>query len=136
MPTYVYLCYKCGLESEVNRRVVNMDDPFPCPACQEMTTRGVTAPNIIVGGAPTFTKTDKRDLDVVIGKQSEQRWTQINQETAKKTEVRQKTGRHALGKREDGSYVPVSDGHLQAREKAFNKFEYAKKHGVKVERND
>ncbi len=136
MPTYVFLCHECGLESEAHRRVANMNDPFPCPSCNTLATRCVTTPNVIVGGSPDFSKREKRDLDVVIGKQSEQRWAAINQESSKKAQVRDQTGQHALGKRADGTYVPLSDGHLRVREKALTKFEYAKKHGTKVERND
>ena len=96
----------------------------------------MTAPNIIIGGTPDFSKRDKRDLDVVVGKQSEERWDTIKKDQAKRNEVRTKTGRQALGRKSDGSYAPLSDKRLANRTKAFEKFEHAKKTGIKVERDD
>ena len=136
MPVYTYVCHSCGLESDVLRRMSEGDDPYTCPECDTLTKRAVTAPNVIVGGTPSFDKNVKRDLDVVVGAQAEQRWDGIKKEAAKRNLVRRKTGKMAMGRRNDGSYVPVPEGHLKAREEAYTKFEYAKKFGVKVERDD
>lgn len=136
MPVYVYRCYECGLEAEVLRRMDEGDDPYKCQECGAVTKRQVTASNVIVGGTPEFTKNVKRDLDVVIGKQSEERWDSINKETAKRNEVRKQTGATALGRKADGTYVPVGPKRLQNRENAYKRFEYAKRTGTKVERDE
>jgi hypothetical protein len=110
--------------------------PYPCPECGGETKKQVTAPNVIVGGTPDFSKREKRDLDVVVGKQAEQRWEQIHKETEVRNDVRRKTGKSALGRKADGTYVPVSQERLAARESGYKRFEHAKKTGIKVERND
>lgn len=135
MPVYVYRCHACGLESEVLRRMHEGDDPYTCE-CGALTKRQVTGAAIIVGGTPEFTKRVKRDLDVVVGKQSEERWDVLNKEAAKRGDVRRKTGKMALGRKQDGTYVPVGPKRLQARETAYKKFEHAKRVGIKVERDD
>ena len=96
----------------------------------------ISVSNVIAGGTPTFEKNDKRDLDVVVGAQAEQRWDQLKKEADKRTAVRKKTGKMALGRKPDGSYVPVGDKRLSVRETAYKTFEHAKKTGIKVVRDD
>ncbi len=45
MPIYDYLCAECG-EFSLQRGIAERDRPAPCPDCDELGQRIVTAPNL------------------------------------------------------------------------------------------
>lgn len=46
MPTYTYVCEKCGNETEEYRSIAERNNMPDCAHCQSTMTRGVDAPNI------------------------------------------------------------------------------------------
>lgn len=135
MPIYEYDCYDCGSRTETLRSSKDLNNSFQCPDCQSWTTkRAVSAASVLVPFDGTFKGSGRSDLDKVIGQSAETRREQYQSEQKKRNEVRVASGQRAIGKDRDGNYVPVPNTYLNKRQEAFDKFDYAKKTGVKIER--
>jgi len=93
----------------------------------------MSAPAIHIPLDGEFRGSGRSDLDRVIGRSAEVRRELYRKEQEKRNEVRKVSGQYAVGKDKDGNYLPVSETRLEKRTKAFEKFEYAKRTGVKVE---
>jgi len=75
-------------------------------------------------------------MDKHIGKDAERRWSDYKERSQEKKRVREKSGQMELGRKSDGTYVPLSENRLRNRGKAYEKFEHAKKTGIKIEHDD
>lgn len=46
MPTYDYVCAKCGAEEEIACHVDRRDYPYECPECFGTMKRQISKPNV------------------------------------------------------------------------------------------
>jgi len=133
MPIYEYLCYSCGLQSEELRSISQANAEFKCPDCGSTETkRAVSAPVVVTPLDGTLRGSGKRDLDRLIGADSETRHDMYGKEKEKRDDVRAASGTMAVGRNSDGSYVPMSSTQMDTRKERFETFEYAKETGEKV----
>lgn len=54
MPTYDYLCKKCGNKFELRRSIATRDDAAPCPSCKSKSTarKTINRLNVLTGVRP------------------------------------------------------------------------------------
>ena len=98
------------------------------------TTKAVTAPAIhLAVDNQNFRGSGKADFDKMVGASAEKKWDIINKKQAVRNAVRQATGADALTRKPGGGYAPASQGNLDRRTKAYKKFAYAKKTGVRID---
>jgi putative FmdB family regulatory protein len=132
MPLYEYQCESCGLEFE--KLVPRMTpDPHPCPECQEMAPKQVSASNFAFGesrrtGATgavaeqaggdlvaefrdgnTGVHSVDSNIDQIIGRDAERRWGQIETREDSKNSARRGHGdrRVAVSRTPEGEYKPM-----------------------------
>lgn len=131
MPVYEYECQECGLRFERMRKMSESDAPTPCTACKAPDARKrVSASNFAFsfpssqmrGMAPPNTGTSiDHNADLVIGRDSEQRWKVAAERQTYKKKVLQKnpgaTG-FDLSKTHEGDYRVMRPEERKAAESA------------------
>jgi hypothetical protein len=80
----------------------------------------------------TFRGSGKAEMDKRIGADAERKHDYYRKEQEKRNAVRRESGSYAVGRKSDGTYAPVPQERLKQREKAFKKYDYAARTGVKV----
>jgi len=134
VPVYSYVCKSCYVISEAFRPASERDILFRCPQCKsENTSRRVSNPNVHMPIDGKFRGSGKADLDKLIGEDSEAKHDYYSREKDKKDKVRLANKTNAIGKTSAGEYVPVPESHLKDRETHLKKFDYAKKHGQRID---
>ena len=134
MPIYEYMCQDCGVVSEKLRRIADRNDPFKCPECGSDNTKlAVSVPSINIPVTDGLRGSGKADMDRVIGKDAEMRQEYYKREGEKKFKVRKESGQAEIGRTNTGEYIPLPKKHLEQRGRAYNRFEHAKKNGVRID---
>ena len=147
MPLYRYICNDCNLEFEEIKKYEDRDKELLCPECKSVSTSRVIAVTFGIG-----TKLDpKRDtiftpkeIDKVVGAESEKKWEGYDKRWKKRYEERQKKRWEKMGaqpgeidipKDKDGKYSPVMHlGDNSDRELRKDYSEALKEHRVEREK--
>lgn len=134
MPNYQYDCFDCGARTEALRLISQRDDTFLCPECKGANTkRRTSAPTVHTPLDGNFRGSGHKDLDRTIGRDAEKRRAQYQAEQEKRNAVRRASGQRAVGRRADGSYAPMTQQQLDQRQAGFDKFDYAKRTGTRID---
>ncbi len=111
---YKFKCYskKCGVTHEQSIPAKDFDSSKDavCPKC-----KGV-AKYVFDGGPAVMTSgMSQPSFDVVIGRDAEKRWENINQRQAKRDKVRKESGQAGLTATGVEEYKPISLGRKRVR---------------------
>ncbi len=117
MPIYVFKCSKCGHEFEEILGIDKMNAVLKCKLCKEDSNRKIPAPFGISSTIDPKRDTvySSKEIDHVVGKASEEKWTGYNEKWKKRYEDRQakrwgdkKPEVISLPKDPDGKYTPIA----------------------------
>lgn len=135
MPLYRYICNSCDLEFEEIRKYEQRDDAQECPDCKSKESSRVLAVPFGIG-----TKLDPKkdtiyspkEIDKVVGAESEKKWEGYDKRWKKRYEERQKKRWERMGvqpgevnipKDKDGKYSPIM--HLGGKKEREFKRDYS-----------
>lgn len=132
MPTYEYFCEVCNLLFDKSGMKVG-DTKTDCPACKTSSERQISIPNVGRSG------TSRDSTDLLIGKEAESRWKDIETRKAEKDKIRKETGTHAIAteisKDDQGKikyeYKPVSKERLEERKTIYSEYKKLESEGEK-----
>lgn len=103
MPLYEYKCKKCFLKFERNLKISDSDN-IPCPNCKEITQK--LPPQNVMGAVKESTSIPK-DVDKIVGKDSEEKWNDYEERKQLKEKVKKEAGTGALSRDSEGNYSPL-----------------------------
>ncbi len=140
MPIYEYACEKCSIEFEELLNSSEKDTYFewhPCPNCGEKAARiqmskvsfqfsgGQVAGSGVHGNSGSH-DLDYPNLDKAIGRSSENKWKNYNEQKDQRDAERRKLGTNSI-REENGKISAVESARSETREKAWKLFNEAKK---------
>jgi hypothetical protein len=118
MDDYFYRCYGgdggCALEVFVEFEMDKAPNTYKCPSCAQDMTLSVN-PRRGVGILHGQGSNKGASIDVVIGRDAEQRWEKIHQRQGERNKIRQKTGEVGLTATGRNDYQPISKEQKQRR---------------------
>jgi putative FmdB family regulatory protein len=129
MPLYTYKCLSCGHEFDDLMKYDNRDNPTSCKVCEGKSERvAATRFGIATTLNPrTDTIYTPKEIDKVVGKAAEEKWSGYDERWRKRYTARQKErwgdktpGEVSIPKDADGKYSPIM--HLgNAEERSIRK---------------
>jgi predicted nucleic acid-binding Zn ribbon protein len=113
LDNYDYRCWEseggCGITFSVEHLIGKAPETYPCPICK-ITAKLKTTLNIVHGKGMN----KGSSLDVVIGRNADERWKQVIERKAVRDKIRNETGTQALNATGRNEYQPIKGGHLEA----------------------
>lgn len=112
---YNYECWQsdggCGIKFSVEHLTGTAPETYPCPMCDTAAKKKLEGFSIVHGNSMT----KGSSIDVVIGRNSEERWSKLHDRKAIRDKFRKDTGSQALSIVENNGRVfgsPIKDGRL------------------------
>lgn len=111
--TYDYQCWVsdggCGIKFSVEHLTGKSPDTYPCPMCGKKAKRQLQGFSIVHGKSM-----GKSSVDVLIGRDAEEKWGRIYERKAVRDKIRKEAGTQALKATGRNEYQPIKGGHLEA----------------------
>ena len=111
---YNYQCWVseggCGIKFSVEHLTGKAPQTFRCPMCGKEAKQQLHGFSIVHGK----TMEKGASIDVVIGRDSEEKWSRIHERKIVRDKIRQSTGTQALKATGRSDYQPIKGGHLEA----------------------
>jgi predicted nucleic acid-binding Zn ribbon protein len=132
LPTFEYCCNACEIVFE--ETFIDPDEAkqyqhaHPCCKCDAIARRIASTTNFQFKGTPGQSGAHDLDyptLDKAVGRSSNQKWQEFNEEKEKRDKVRQESGQHAITQVGD-QISPTPADKLKVREHAIRAFNEAK----------
>ena len=120
MPLYEFKCPKCNLKFERSLKITDDHSTIECLDCKTLSNK--LPPKDVLGIKAASTSIPK-DIDKLVGYDSDERWVEYDEKKRAKSKLRDDLGTSRLSKDPDGNYGPVEiikDGKKVSEEESIN----------------
>ena len=105
MPIYDFKCNDCELKFEKSLKIAESKETT-CPVCNKTTS--IKLPSKGVMGKVGEVTSIPKDIDLAVGKSSEERWAAYEERKQAKDKVRKDSDTNLITRDPDGNYAPLA----------------------------